>query len=162
VSRSAISPSRSRWSCVDIYHFSLPLIQISFPLNSTLPTDEKTLFIMARYTSSVTTIFTPDPTCYASSNLWLPENTYGCGTYYAPFEPRPTERVELSACDFPRLGPPPATTEDATHSACYQSNPYTTGGTAYSDCPVGMTPAATNTLSWVPGITLVYTTCCPT
>ncbi|EAQ89530.1 predicted protein [Chaetomium globosum CBS 148.51] len=117
---------------------------------------------MARYSDSVTTIFTPDPTCFTSSNLWLPEVTYGCGTYYPPFDPRPTEAVKLSECDFPRLGPPPAVTKDAAHSACYQYNIYATGNTAYSDCPVGMTGAATDTRPWVDGVTIIETTCCPT
>ncbi|KAH6854808.1 hypothetical protein B0I37DRAFT_410864 [Chaetomium sp. MPI-CAGE-AT-0009] len=117
---------------------------------------------MAIYTDSVTTIFRPDPTCFASSNLWLPEASYGCGTYYTPFEPRPTESVTLSGCNFPRLGPPPAITKDAAHSACYQYNIYTTGGTAYSDCPEGMTGAATVTTPWIDGITMIGTTCCPT
>lgn len=110
---------------------------------------------------SVTTVFRPDPTCFASSNLWF-EGEYGCGTYYPPFSPRPTEDVTSLFCPFALLGPRTVSnTNKNDFFACYQYNPFTTGGTAYSDCPEGMTGAATETTPYG-DVTIVGTTCCPT
>ncbi|GAB1315256.1 hypothetical protein MFIFM68171_05466 [Madurella fahalii] len=113
---------------------------------------------------SATTIFRPDPTCFASSNLWLDirPGGYGCNTYYPPFSPQPTEIVTPLSCPYPRLGPKTFSNTNRDDHLCYQYNGFTTGGTAYSDCPEGMTAAATVTTPWLDDIIIVGTTCCPT
>ncbi|KAK3291608.1 uncharacterized protein B0H64DRAFT_409532 [Chaetomium fimeti] len=114
--------------------------------------------------ASVTTIFRPDPTCFAPSNLWLNQKPrWGCDTYYPPFGPRPTEILPSLACDFPVLGRPQFY---GFEDLCYQSNDITTGATiyhstAYSACPKGMTGAETRT-GVANGITIAATVCCPT
>jgi hypothetical protein len=116
--------------------------------------------------ATLTTIFRPDPTCYAPSNLWLNVRpAWGCGTYYPPFGPRPTEIVPL-VCGVPVLGHPRV---ERNNDLCYQKHSVTTGATiyrntAYSACPEGMTGVRTDTkeYSLVPDVTVVTTICCPT
>ncbi|KAH6630559.1 hypothetical protein B0J18DRAFT_105110 [Chaetomium sp. MPI-SDFR-AT-0129] len=111
----------------------------------------------------LTTTFSPDPSCYAPSNLWLGgNNNYGCGTYYEPFASRPTAAVSIHDCAFPRLGPNTVGPDSRSAYDCYQNNPYTSAYTAYSDCPEGMTGVDTQTTAWAYGLTIVGTTCCPT
>ncbi|KAL2166623.1 hypothetical protein VTG60DRAFT_2442 [Thermothelomyces hinnuleus] len=96
--------------------------------------------------ATVTTIFLPDPTCYAASNLWLDIATgWKCNTYYPPFASRPTEILPPLVCVNAELGHPGnGNFDDLFH----QYNWVTTGATiysntAYSDCPEGMTGAQT-------------------
>ncbi|KAL2147942.1 hypothetical protein VTI28DRAFT_3420 [Corynascus sepedonium] len=57
--------------------------------------------------ATVTTIYRPDPTCFAPSDLWLSVNTlWGCDTYYPPFAPRPTEILPPLKCVQTELGRP--------------------------------------------------------
>ncbi|KAL2195228.1 hypothetical protein P885DRAFT_41222 [Corynascus similis CBS 632.67] len=113
---------------------------------------------------SVTTVFRPDPTCFAPSNLWLTIRTgWGCDTYYPPFAPRPTEILPPLACTYVELGRPGDGNYD---DLCHQYNWVTTGATiydstAYSACPEGMTGARTLTRE-TRGIIFVTTNCCPT
>jgi hypothetical protein len=114
--------------------------------------------------ATVTTTFHPDPTCFAPSNLWLDVSggNYGCGTYYPPFSPRPTEIVIAPECPFTRLG-----RRNWNDLQCDQNNWVATGSniyseTAYSACPDGMTGVATDTSTRGDGITVVLTACCPT
>ncbi|KAL2140124.1 hypothetical protein VTI28DRAFT_4239 [Corynascus sepedonium] len=112
--------------------------------------------------ATVTTSLHLDPSCYAPSNLWLDVRPggYGCNTYYPPFSSRPTNAVTIKDCPFVRLGPPFA--EVNTNPAASSCSPYGTDiATAYSDCPEGFTGADTKTTSWLDGITIVGTTCCP-
>ena len=111
-------------------------------------------------TPSVTTVFRPDPTCFAASNLWL-ESHGGCETYYPPFSPRPTEVVTIPECRYVRLGP----FFGDYDNLCNQNNWVRTGSviadnTAYSACPEGWTGVHTSTRSWS-AITIEETACCP-
>jgi hypothetical protein len=102
--------------------------------------------------ATITTIFRPNPTCYAPSNLWLDiHNTvWPCCTEIPP----------PPVCTFTELGRPG---NGNHHNLCHQDNWISTDAitTAYSACPEGMTGAKTETHEWA-GITTVETLCCPT
>lgn len=112
-------------------------------------------------TPSVTTVFQPDPTCFAASNLWLERDRGGCNTYYTPFSASPTEVVTIPECRYVRLGP----FFGDYDNLCIQNNWVRTGSviadnTAYSACPEGWTGVHTSTRSWS-AITVEETACCP-
>ncbi|KAL2193561.1 hypothetical protein P885DRAFT_45227 [Corynascus similis CBS 632.67] len=114
--------------------------------------------------ATVTTIYRPDPTCFAPSDLWLSVNTFwGCDTYYPPFAPRPTEILPPLKCVQTELGRPGNGRFD---DLCHQHNSIITGATiysntAYSACPEGMTGVRTESRE-ARGIIFVTTNCCPT
>ncbi|KAK3326644.1 hypothetical protein B0H66DRAFT_530639 [Apodospora peruviana] len=106
---------------------------------------------------TVTAVFTPDPACFASSNLWL--QTTQCTTQYPAFQPRPTEVLTDLKCPYTVLGP--RQNGDKADNSCYQYNAYTKAGTAYSACPLSMTAAGEETTTFSSDITLIQTVCCP-
>ncbi|KAM7214765.1 hypothetical protein V8F06_009837 [Rhypophila decipiens] len=109
--------------------------------------------------NTITTVFTPAPTCFTPSNLWL--QTTGCSTYYPAFPiGKPTDTyVQSLECPYTVLGP--RQNGNAQDTSCYQYNAFTAPGTVYSDCPQSMTAAAEDTTTFGNGIKLVQTTCCP-
>ncbi|KAJ0122136.1 hypothetical protein J7T55_002648 [Diaporthe amygdali] len=111
---------------------------------------------MAVY-DTVTTIFEPDPTCFEPSNLWL--SSIPCSTEYPAFESKPDITLTSLTCPITLLGPP--RTIGIDDYSCYPYNIYTTGGTAWSDCPMSMTPAMETTSEWPNGIKVAETWCCP-
>ncbi|KAL2183016.1 hypothetical protein L209DRAFT_758395 [Thermothelomyces heterothallicus CBS 203.75] len=114
--------------------------------------------------ATVTTSAHLDPACFAPSNLWFEVRPpgYWCNTYYPPFSSHPTEAVTLENCPFARLGPVTLENPSSDAFSCYAYARETPSGTAYSDCPEGMTVAETSTIPWLDGITIVGSTCCPT
>ncbi|KXX76570.1 hypothetical protein MMYC01_206652 [Madurella mycetomatis] len=99
--------------------------------------------------ATVTTVFTPDPTCFAASNLW----TINLNCVWS--ESTPPSPPTL--CPYTVLGP-------TDLDNCKMNNPYNTEirGSAFSDCPVGMTVAATGTGTLLQDVTIISTACCPT
>jgi hypothetical protein len=112
--------------------------------------------------ATITTIFRPDPTCFAASNLWLDVTQGTCDTYYPPFAPRPTEILPPLVCTSVELGYP---RYNASHHPCHQTDWIPAGATigniAYTACPEGMTDARTQS-GRVGDISVIVTTCCPT
>ncbi|KAK3366191.1 hypothetical protein B0T24DRAFT_583425 [Lasiosphaeria ovina] len=111
------------------------------------------------YTDVITTTFRPDPSCFASSNLWLNvlTGTYACKQYYEPFSTGlPAVDMAGRGCLYTFLGP---ATWDGIDSACHQEYGKET---VYSDCPSGMTVASESTQPWLDDISLAVTACCPT
>ncbi|KAH8888082.1 hypothetical protein GQ53DRAFT_604359, partial [Thozetella sp. PMI_491] len=106
---------------------------------------------------TVTTVFTPEPTCFAPSNLWL--TSQGCKITQGLFSSHPTLEYSSLTCSYTVLGPPPKVKLD--DYSCYPYNAYTSGGTAWSDCPESMTAAEVATLGTYSSVTVVRTVCCP-
>ena len=114
--------------------------------------------VAVTHINTVTTVFTPHPSCFASSNLWL--QTTRCATYFPPFSPKPTNTyLQGLECPYTVLGP--RQNGNKEDNSCYQYNAFTAPGTVYSACPQSMTSAGEDTTSLRNGVVLIQTTCCP-
>ncbi|KAK3682036.1 hypothetical protein B0T22DRAFT_274973 [Podospora appendiculata] len=126
---------------------------------------------LAMVTTIPTTQFTPDPSCLATSTLWLTSKL--CFEVSSPPASQPTNDLNsYFECSMTMLGEPPRydsglyVTEDLP---CYPYELYrypdTVAPTAYKSCPVSMTPAGTASRTEDGGlygeVSIYQIYCCP-
>ncbi|KAK4191256.1 hypothetical protein QBC35DRAFT_538178 [Podospora australis] len=96
---------------------------------------------------TITSVFTPHPTCFTSTNLWM--FTLGCreqsaSTKCAPYLLGPASLYDQRPCNMNDPGV-------SSHARV-----------AWSDCPSGFTPIYSTTNTQLQDVSLVQSYCCPT
>lgn len=138
--------------------YDIPGVTLGKLSNATVPPD---LAMDTFYDAGITTIFEPHSTCFAPSNLWT--STMLCsvnGAWLAARAPATLNYNSLT-CPLTILGPPTTSAQGREDRSCYPWVDDSTGKTAWSDCPISMTPAVERTYDWGNGITSMETYCCP-
>lgn len=140
-----------------------PLFHLLFYLCVTLVGRATRLFFsvltMATFDfAGITTVFEPNPTCFAPSNLWT--STMLCSVGGGGYAARAVNPKSFT-CPLTILGPPTTSALHSLDHSCYPWYDDSAGKTAWSDCPAVMTAALETTYDFGNGVTSMETYCCP-